>query len=88
MGDRLRKARTTTGMTTKDFAAHIGVSPKTINNAENDSHAPRKIVINAWALATGVPVEWLHTGVTPGPDDGDGLAVTPKERAPLRSVAA
>ena len=61
-GDRLRKARQLTGQTTREFAATIGVSQKTVCNAEADAHATRKIVLNAWALATGVPVEWLRDG--------------------------
>jgi transcriptional regulator with XRE-family HTH domain len=61
-GDRLRKARLLTGLNTRDFAQHIGVSPKTVNNAEADSHPVRKIVLNAWAMATGVPAEWLRDG--------------------------
>ena len=61
-GDRMRKARQLTGMSTMEFAREIGVSQKTINNAESDSHVVRKIVMNAWALVTGVPVEWLQTG--------------------------
>lgn len=63
-GDRMRKARLLTGMSTREFADEIGVSPKTVNNAEADTHAVRKIVLNAWARATGVPVEWLRDGET------------------------
>jgi transcriptional regulator with XRE-family HTH domain len=39
----------------KNFADALGVSAKTINNYEAGTHAPRRIVINAWSLATGVP---------------------------------
>lgn len=72
-GDRLRKARETTGMTTRQFAEHIGVSQKTVTDAENDKRPNlRKILLNAWALGTGVPPEWLETGTVPtsGPDGG------------------
>jgi transcriptional regulator with XRE-family HTH domain len=61
-GDRLRKARSLTGMTVAEFAKHIGVSDRTINNAEGDKRAVRQITLNAWALATGVSREWLETG--------------------------
>jgi len=61
-GDRLRKARLIAGLTTRDFAEKIGVSQKSVNNAENDTHEVRRIVLNAWSLATGVPVEWLASG--------------------------
>lgn len=71
-GDRLRKARSLTGLNTKDFAGVLGVSQKTINNAESDKHAVRKITFNAWSLATGIPVEWLEHGIEPQHDGGDG----------------
>lgn len=80
-GDRLRKARQLTGLNTRDFAEEIGVSQKTVNNAESDSHEVRKIVLNAWSLATGVPVEWLENGEEPtqGPpppgEDGHNAAL-------------
>jgi len=61
-------------MTTRDFAAHIGVSQATVTNAEGDAVKVRPIVIRAWSLATGVPVEWLETGNVPQPEGpGDGL---------------
>lgn len=68
-GDRLRKARSLTGLTTREFATQIGVSQKTITDAENDHRAVRKIVFNAWSLATGVPVTWLETGESIPPDN-------------------
>jgi transcriptional regulator with XRE-family HTH domain len=70
-GDRLRKARNLTGLTTREFAERVGVSQKTITDAENDKRdSVRKILMNAWALATGVPVDWLEHGTSPGPDGG------------------
>lgn len=83
-GDRLRKARTSIGKTTRDFADLIGVSQKTVTDYENDRPAkPRKIVLNAWALATGVPVSWLERGVADqgdhdphGPDGGETVRAT------------
>lgn len=81
LGDRLRKARSLTGMTVSEFAEAIGVSDRTINNAEGDKRAVRKITLNAWAMATGVSLEWLETGIAgsePTPPDrgqsGDALA--------------
>lgn len=84
-GDRLRKARVLTGMTTHQFAERIGVSQKTVSDAENDKRQTRKILLNAWALATKVPVQWLEHGVIQGEGDGpdDGGAVTPKYRPML-----
>lgn len=82
-GDRLRKARQLTGMTTHEFADTIGVSQKTISDAENDKRAMRRIMLNAWSLATGVPVEWLEHGTESTPDPG----ITDRNPLSLRLAA-
>lgn len=69
MGDRLRKAREEAGYGQRDFAAHIGISHQTVTNAEKGHRAVRKITLNAWAVATDVPVEWLEHGIVPTDDD-------------------
>ena len=71
--DRLRKSRELTGLNSYDFAEKVGVSQKSINNAESGRTKPRKILLNAWALATGVPLEWLETGTVsrPNPEGGE-----------------
>jgi transcriptional regulator with XRE-family HTH domain len=74
-GDRLRKARQLTGLTAREFADLIGVSAKTVNNAEGDSHAVRRITMNAWALATGVSRTWLETGQAPAVEPEPGHSV-------------
>lgn len=61
-GDRFRKAREVAGYSSQQFANLIGVSRNTIGNVEADRVEVRAIVVNAWALATGVPKEWLMTG--------------------------
>lgn len=68
-GDRLRKARQTLNLNSRDFAELLGVSQATITNAENDKHSVRRITIKAWAMATGVPESWLETGEVPPPPD-------------------
>ena len=100
LGDRLRKARTTTGLNTRDFAERIGVSQPTVTSAENDKSKVRRITINAWSLATGVPVEWLETGKAPVQPEPDGGLDAERARRdsnpkpsdpkvlPFRSVAA
>ena len=67
--DRLRKAREAAELDQHDLAAVMGVSRATVSNAETGRRTVRRITINAWSLATGVPVEWLLTGHTTG-DDG------------------
>lgn len=68
---RLRIAREYAGLEQNELAERIGVSRNTIGNMEKGHTKPRQIVLNAWALATGVPVKWLEKGETPaGPDAG------------------
>lgn len=69
-GDRFRKAREARDISQGDLAERMGVARRTVGSYERDEVEPRKIVVNAWALATGVPVEWLLYGVVPqDPDD-------------------
>ena len=69
---RLRIARESAGLEQTELSEIIGTSRTSISAAENGKTAPRRILLNAWALATGVPVSWLITGIDPhlGPDDG------------------
>lgn len=72
-GDRFRKAREITGQTQREFAATLGIDKNTVGAYETGATVRhRKIVVNAWALATGVPVEWLLHGTIPmtSPDGG------------------
>ena len=73
--DHLRKAREHAELEQADLATAIGVSRNTVINYERGKVQPRKHVVMAWALATGVPVVWLETGNAPGggqpgPDGG------------------
>ncbi len=70
VGWRLRLARTTLGpdMDVARFATLIGVNRNTVTNYELErtpADRMRPIVLNAWALATGVDPDWLRTGVQP-----------------------
>lgn len=73
---RLRIAREYAGFEQAELAELIGVSRSSIGNAEKGRVQVRKIVINAWAMACGVPATWLTTGLPPdnGPDDDGGGA--------------
>lgn len=74
---RLRIAREHAGLDQSQLAEFIGVSRNTISNAETGNVAPRKIVVNAWALACGVPVTWIWTGEPPAvPPPTSGLGIT------------
>lgn len=72
-GDRFRKAREARDISQGELAEAMGVARRTVGSYERDEVEPRKIVVNAWALATGVPVEWLLHGVDPTGPSGDGV---------------
>lgn len=71
--DRLRKARESSGLDQTALGQRIGVSRGTISNAERGTVEPRRAVIMAWAMATGVPLSWIDTGEAPSPG-GDGAS--------------
>ena len=75
VADRLRKARESAGLDQGQLAELTGMALNTISNYEAERVKPRRAGIMAWALATGVPLSWIQTGVAetqnaPGPDDG------------------
>lgn len=65
VADRLRKAREMTGLDQGDFAHELGVSRGTISNYEHGHVRPREVVIRAWALRTGVSIQWIKDGDPP-----------------------
>ena len=67
---RLRIAREYAGYDTTTLADLVAVSRNTITNAESGRVSPRRIMVNAWALATGVPVSWLLTREPPAEHPG------------------
>lgn len=94
-GERLAKARRETGLSVDEFAQVIGISPKSVNNAEGDKVKVRPIVLNMWSFATGIPLEWLEHGVMPDsgttppgggqpdPDDAPVSELVARQRAEL-----
>lgn len=82
LSDRLRKAREYAGLEQAELADRIGVSRNTISNGERGSHAVRKIVLNAWAMATGVDRLWLETGQAPTMPSGPEGQYTTRDSNP------
>ena len=75
IGDRLRRAREYAGLDQDELARAIGTSRNTIGNYETGATKRLKaIYLKSWALATGVPLEWIETGR--GPLGGGGGEVT------------
>lgn len=85
-GDRLRKARESAGYGQKEFAERTSMARATISAAENGHRVPSKANIKLWALATGVPFEWLTTGEAPhdgGAPDGGKLPGLDSNQEPI-----
>lgn len=69
---RLLLARAYAHLNQTELAGLMGVSRKTIANAESGVKTPLTMTLRAWAYATGVDENWLQTGETPAGDDPDG----------------
>lgn len=74
LGWRMRIAQERSGLTVGQLADRLGYSRSQLSRWMHDAgRAPRDIVLTAWALATGVSVDWLRTGQAPTNDpDGGG----------------
>lgn len=59
LGDRLRKARESAGLSAGELAAELDVHRNTISGYENDRHTPSRIVLRYIAMRCGVPLGWL-----------------------------
>ena len=92
VGDRLRKAREDANLSQKELADLTGVSQRSISAYEGQAKPPRRPVLLAIHMATGVPMEWLETGQasTPGPEgtSAPGGTRTPQPSDPKVVVAA
>ena len=77
MRHRLQLAREFAGYDRDQLATAMEVSRNSVYNAETGRTMPRKILLNAWAMACGVPVTWIITGQSPadhpGPSSGLGI---------------
>jgi transcriptional regulator with XRE-family HTH domain len=57
--DRLRKARESAGLSQAELGDATGLSRRSIAGYEGGEREPRRHHLIAWALATGVSLEWL-----------------------------
>ena len=60
--DRLRKSLRVAGLNTTEMAEYLGVQRTTINTWTSGRIKPSIATLRAWAMATGVPFEWLRDG--------------------------
>ncbi|MFM8155409.1 MAG: helix-turn-helix domain-containing protein [Actinomycetes bacterium] len=74
VGDRMAKALKSQGVSVHEMADYLGVTRQTVGNWMNDRAQPRMVYLRAWALRTGVPLQWLENGTAPettnGPEGG------------------
>ena len=76
MRHRLQLAREFAGLDRGQLADRMEISRNSVINAETGRTRPRKLVLNAWAMATGVPVSWIITGEAPkGPPGPPGTGL-------------
>jgi transcriptional regulator with XRE-family HTH domain len=71
LSDRLRKSLHVAGLSNQDMADYLGVSKNTVSRWITGAIDPKISMVRLWALRTGVPFEWLATGVATdngGPD--------------------
>ena len=73
MADRLRKAREVNGYDQGELALLIDVSRATVVNYEHRNVKANRNTIKLWAVACGVPAEWIFTGVWPEDEPDQGL---------------
>lgn len=84
---RLEIARRTIAASQREFAEQLGVSKNTVQRAESGYPIKRSTLL-AWAMVTGVDLDWLEHGTVPtdgGPDQGIG-PTGGKHLSPVRAL--
>lgn len=78
--DRLAKSLRTSNKSAVQIAADLDVHRNTVSNWLTGRIVPDRRSRIAWAMATGVPAQWLETGEMPadggGGDDGERVIST------------
>lgn len=83
LGWRLKMALGSTSA--QEMADGLGVSRQTISRWMADrGAAPRRAYVSQWALATGVPVQWLESGVVAESDPTPPNLQPTDYKAPFR----
>ena len=60
LGDRMRKAREAAGFDKVQMAALIGIHRDSVTRYECGTVRPKFPILAAWALASGVTIEWIE----------------------------
>ncbi|TNC19080.1 helix-turn-helix domain-containing protein [Amycolatopsis alkalitolerans] len=67
LADRLRKAREHAELHQRELATRLGLSRTSISSYESASVTPKRPVLLAWSMATGVSFDWLAGETEPEP---------------------
>jgi transcriptional regulator with XRE-family HTH domain len=62
LADRMRKALRESTYTAGEMASYLGVNRTTVSTWLNGHYTPGVQTLRLWAMATGVPFEWLSEG--------------------------
>ncbi len=85
IGDRIRQARKSSGMSQSDLAQKVGVSQPAIANWESGVHDPRRLTLAKLADALEAPLDWLAAGDRSSAES-DKHAAAAYIRRPVRHV--
>ncbi len=85
IGERIKQARKTRGLSQTDLARRIGVSQPAIANWESGVHDPRRLTLAKLADALEAPLDWLAAGDRSSAES-DKHAAAAYIRRPVRHV--
>lgn len=85
IGERIRQARKSSGMSQSDLALRVGVSQPAIANWESGVHDPRRLTLAKLADALEAPLDWLAAGDRSAAES-DKHAAAAYIRRPVRHV--
>lgn len=91
MKDRLRLSRERAGLDQEELAERLDIVRATVSNYERGISIPKAPMLAAWALATGVDMDWLRDGDAglgggPGGQVRPGAGAGPNERTDSGTV--
>ena len=64
LSSRIRYARRTADLTQRELATILGFTERALRNYERGVREPKRAKLEEIAAATGIDVDWLHTGKT------------------------